>query len=281
MQLHRFDNIQAFWLQAQPYLTALEAEHCLLLGIAHTLLSFPERYPRSPYLALVEQSGTIQAVAIRTPPHKLVLSKVQSLSALSLIAQDLYDNQAPLPGVCGLVTEVHAFLQVWQALTGQANQVSMQMCIHQLSKVEPITPAPGSLRLATERDRILLLNWFEAFFKEAFPSFEDNIELITDSALQQNSAYLWEDSIPVAFACISRSLPSAARIGPVFTPLGFRRRGYATTFIAALSQKLLDDGCRSCFLFTDVANPTSNHIYKLIGYRPVCTWLDCSLESVG
>ncbi|MBC8077176.1 MAG: GNAT family N-acetyltransferase, partial [Chloroflexales bacterium] len=28
-------------------------------------------------------------------------------------------------------------------------------------------------------------------------------------------------------------------------------------------------GKRFCFLFTDLANPTSNHIYQAIGYAPV------------
>jgi uncharacterized protein len=279
MQLHRFDTIQPFWLQAHPYLTDFEAEHCLLQGIAHTLLSSPERYPESPYLALVEKSGSLQAVAIRTPPHKLVLSKVQDLSALSLIAQDLYERQEKLPGVCGLVSEVHAFLQEWQALTGQAHQVSMRMGIHQLLKVERITPVPGRLRLATEGDRPLLLDWFQTFFQEAMPSFEDNIELVTDNALRRNNVYLWEDSIPVSFACINRSSPTAAKIGPVFTPPEYRRKGYATTFIAALSQTLLNDGYHSCFLFTDLANLTSNRIYSSIGYRPVCHWEDYALLS--
>ena len=32
---------------------------------------------------------------------------------------------------------------------------------------------------------------------------------------------------------------------------------------------LLDGGRRFCFLFTDLANPTSNSIYQRIGYRPV------------
>ena len=35
------------------------------------------------------------------------------------------------------------------------------------------------------------------------------------------------------------------------------------------SQAALDAGRRFCFLFTDLANPTSNHIYETIGYRPV------------
>ena len=36
-----------------------------------------------------------------------------------------------------------------------------------------------------------------------------------------------------------------------------------------MSQGALDDGKRFCFLFTDAANPTSNHIYQEIGYEHV------------
>jgi predicted GNAT family acetyltransferase len=48
-------------------------------------------------------------------------------------------------------------------------------------------------------------------------------------------------------------------------------RGYATALTAELSQRLLDGrlfegGRRFCFLYTDLANPTSNAIYERIGY---------------
>ena len=36
-----------------------------------------------------------------------------------------------------------------------------------------------------------------------------------------------------------------------------------------MTQRLLDGGLRFCFLFTDLANPTSNSIYQRIGYEPV------------
>jgi predicted GNAT family acetyltransferase len=32
---------------------------------------------------------------------------------------------------------------------------------------------------------------------------------------------------------------------------------------------MLDEGRRFCFLYTDLANPTSNRIYTAIGYEPV------------
>jgi uncharacterized protein len=44
--------------------------------------------------------------------------------------------------------------------------------------------------------------------------------------------------------------------------------------VAAQTQWLLDHGKRFCFLFTDLANPTSNAIYERIGYRKVAEAVD-------
>ena len=64
--------------------------------------------------------------------------------------------------------------------------------------------------------------------------------------------------------------PNGIRIGAVFTPPDLRRRGYASACVAAVSQSVLDAGRKFCFLYADIANPTSNHIYQEIGYQPVC-----------
>lgn len=276
MQLYQFHNIKAFCDRTKAYLLQHEAEHNLLLGIAYALSHYPERYPDPPYLATVEAEGDIVAVAMRTPPYKLVLSKVKEPAALEFIAQDWCRNQEKLPGVSGLVAEAQTFVNAWQTLTGQAHQLTMQMRIHQLIAVQPIATVNGSLRTATEDDRPLLLLWFKAFVEEESASFGEDAERLVDGSLKRQSVYLWEDSVPVSFACGSQSLPSAARIGPVYTPPEYRRKGYATACVAALSQQLLDQGCHSCFLFTDLANPTSNHIYQTLGYRPICDWHDYS-----
>jgi predicted GNAT family acetyltransferase len=60
------------------------------------------------------------------------------------------------------------------------------------------------------------------------------------------------------------------RIGPVYTPREHRGRGYGSAVTAAASGLVLDRGMRFCFLYTDLANPTSNGIYMRIGYEPVC-----------
>jgi len=69
-------------------------------------------------------------------------------------------------------------------------------------------------------------------------------------------------------AAISDPVAGAVRIGPVYTPPEQRRHGYASALVAQLSQGARSAGNR-CLLYTDLANPTSNAIYRAIGYRPV------------
>lgn len=279
MKLHRFDDIKEFCHRSQNYLLQHEAEHNLLLGISYALLNYPDRYPGPTYLAIVEASDRVLAIAIRTPPYKLVLSRALNLEALSLIAQDVQNYDRWIPGVSGLVVEVETFLRSWQQLTGQSCRRVMEMRIHQLTQVQPVATATGYLRTATEADRPLLLNWVAAFAAEVGEIVSQDTEQVVNNGLKRQSIYLWEDGVPVSWASGSQSLPAAARIGPVYTPPEHRRKGYATACVAALSQKFLDQGCQRCFLFTDVANPTSNHIYQEIGYRPVCDWHDYSFEG--
>ena len=55
----------------------------------------------------------------------------------------------------------------------------------------------------------------------------------------------------------------------MYTPPQHRGNGYASALVAAQSQWLLDNGYEFCFLYTDLANPTSNAIYERIGYSQV------------
>jgi uncharacterized protein len=58
----------------------------------------------------------------------------------------------------------------------------------------------------------------------------------------------------------------AVRISGVYTPQECRRLGYAEACVHALSKRLRESGYR-CLLYTDLGNPTSNSIYRRIGYR--------------
>ena len=75
---------------------------------------------------------------------------------------------------------------------------------------------------------------------------------------------------PVSVTGFGGPTPNGSRIGPVYTPPARRGRGYASALVAAVSQARLDAGTRFCFLYTDLANPTSNRIYVALGYERDC-----------
>ena len=60
-----------------------------------------------------------------------------------------------------------------------------------------------------------------------------------------------------------------ARVSSVYTPAAHRRRGYGAAVTAQATRAALDAGAAEVVLFTDLANPTSNAVYRRIGYRPV------------
>ncbi|MDQ4077975.1 MAG: GNAT family N-acetyltransferase [Chloroflexota bacterium] len=272
MKIHHFEDPARFRDRVEPYLLQHEAHHNLFFGILHSLIHQPERYDVAPHLLTVEdEAGEGIGVALMTPPHKLLLSKVTDFEALSLIAQTLHEQGVHLPGVLGPTDEARAFAERWQQLTGTSYHLDISQRIYQLEAVEPVPMAPGYLRPATAADRDLLVRWAAAFTEDAFGSAEGyDAERTVDGYLRYRTAYIWEDGEPVSMAVAHGPTPNGIRVSFVYTPPEQRRKGYATACVATLSQRLLDQGRRYCFLFTDLANPTSNHIYQEIGYRPVC-----------
>ncbi|MBD1996389.1 GNAT family N-acetyltransferase [Leptolyngbya sp. FACHB-541] len=275
MKLNHFQAADRFYERVKDYLEQHTAQHCMLLRACYALLHNPQPRDRLPYLATVEAED-ILAVAMWISPRYLILSQVRDFAALDLIAQDLSTYQEPLPGVSSLPDIATDFAQKWQALTQNSYKLSLKLWANQLVQVQSISQASGYLRLAEEGDRSLLINWLKAFDIEALGQIENNAEASVDRALAQKTLYLWHDGVPVSMAGGRKSLHTGGWISPVYTPPEYRRKGYASSCVAALSQRLLDQGCDYCILFTDQTNSTSNHVYQAIGYQPVCDWYDYS-----
>jgi predicted GNAT family acetyltransferase len=272
VKLHKFQDAYQFRDRAQEYLLRQEALNNVLLGICHTLIHHPERFDEMPYLATVEADGEILAVALKTQSKPLFLSKISDLQAVEVLAKDLYISQQSIPGVNAPINEAKAFAVMWHSLTGQSYQLAMALRTFQLQKLRKNPSVKGYCRLAKENDTELLANWYDAFSLEAMGTVDSDAKLWAERVLQQNTAYLWQDDVPVSIACRSGKTPNGARIGMVYTPPEYRRQGYASACVAALSQTLFNQGNQFCFLFTDLANPTSNHIYQEIGYESVGDW---------
>lgn len=273
--VERFGDARAFLDAGEPFLAAREAEHNLILGICAGLLRDPGRPTSTPYLAIARRGGTPVGAAIMTPPFNLVLSCMDDPGAIAAFADDLTVRARyapPLPGVTAPIEVGAAFGRLWTDRRSLAVRRTMAERIYRVEHLTTPIGVPGQARIATSDDRDLLVAWCDAFLAEALgrtdPSEAANI---VDRGLASGTRtfYLWEDDGPASLAGVNGPTPNGIRIGPVYTPPGRRGHGYGSAVTAAATQAQFDAGRRFVYLFTDLANPTSNKIYQAIGYEPV------------
>jgi uncharacterized protein len=278
LTLTRAADLAEFERAAGDFLRAREAEHNLILGICSNLRAAGSAFAMGqgtnaapPYFAVIRDGERVVGAALRTPPLNTILSAMDDPRGADLVVADQLETR-DLPGVLGERGLAKRFADLWTARTGRRARVKTAERIFQLTRVITPRPTPGRMRHATMADLDLVAAWFRAFIREALREEGDDARVTAEYWLTRPGRllYLWEDDgRPVSMTGASGRTPNGIRIGAVYTPPELRGRGYASNLVAQVSQAQLDGGLRYCFLYTDLANPTSNHIYQEIGYTPV------------
>jgi len=275
LTVSRTQSVEEFLATAGAFLAEREAEHNLLFGICSTIQKTPDIFENPPRFAVVTDGrGKVRAAALQTPPFNLVLSMIDDEAATDALADALCDD--PLPGLLGPKEAAARFAQRWATATGHPATLETAERIFRLERVkQPRRPANGGWRVADERDRGVIARWVLAFRGEADPESPPmpDPDAVASRWIEQvgRIGYVWEDEGEVvSLVGAGGETPNGIRIGPVYTPPGKRGRGYASSLTAAASEDQLGRGRRFVFLFTDLSNPTSNKIYRAIGYKPVC-----------
>jgi len=226
----------------------------------------------APYFAVVASNDEVVGASMRTPPLGAILSEMRDERAVDLVVDDLLGDARDLPGVLGERRRALRFAERWTKYAQRAHRLKTSERIFQLTALIPPQPVSGRLRIATGGDLDLVTKWFGGFIREALREDGSTAGAMADRWLNapDRTLYLWEDGQPVSICGAAGRTPNGIRIGAVYTPPELRGRGYASNCVAAASQAQLDSGLHHCFLYTDLANPTSNHIYRQMGYEPVC-----------
>lgn len=271
LEVHRPRTVDEFLAMAGTFLAEREPEHNLLLGLCSQIRSTPDASGEAPRFIVVKEGDRVAGASLRIPPNNEVLSEMEPETVDALVGA--LAGEA-LPGVVGPVEAAGRFARAWSGAHGVRPRLDVRERIFQLTRVIPARPTTGRWRLAEPRDRPVAAEWILAFIEEAIPGEPPPPDpLVTADrwiAGTYRQLYVWEDKgRPVSMVGAGGETPHGIRIGPVYTPPEQRNRGYASALTAAVSQDQLDRGRQFCFLFTDLANPTSNHIYQAIGYRPI------------
>ena len=265
--VQRHADADSFLAAAATLLARNPAAQAFIHGICEGWRAIPEEFRGGGYAATFEHYGAL-GLALRRAAGPLLLEHSSALAAAAF-AHDMPEALRDLGAVHGEEAAAEAFARAWGTRFGGTWRTGMRLRHHMLVEAREVAAAPGRMRVATQDD----LAWLEpmslAFAAEVgLPDSTDTILRGLRARVGLGRYRVWEDDGAVAFAAWTPT-GAAARIAPVCTRAEARRRGYATTLTAALVRELLDSGRRPLFLFTDVANPTSNAIYRRIGFEPV------------
>jgi len=277
MEINYYENIVEFIGIVYEFLIEHETENNILFAILDGIKEDPHRYgDEVPDLITVTKNGDLKLVSIRTPPHNQVLSYTNDLTTIDALIDVLVEKGIELPGVFGFKEAANKFASIWCQKNNLNQNLLMNERAYRLESVSEETLGDKEFIIADESHEELVLNWAREFVLEAFSEsppeqdmIESHVERRRKSIKDQNIFLLLEEGKPVSMVQKAGKTPNGNLVNLVYTPPSLRRRGYATECVAKLSKHLLEEGNKYCFLFTDLANPTSNSIYQKIGYRPI------------
>jgi hypothetical protein len=221
-----------------------------------------------------DDTGSILLTAACTPPFNILLFETGNKpvdAAVQCLSAELKGMDFQLPGVMAEQDLARRFARYF---TGNDYHRHQSMIIMRLDTVSEIPSAPGNCRPLTEDDLFFAPYWEHAFAEECRVEVYDipaNVARMK-KRLERQSQFIWEDRVPVSQAAHGRSTENGAVVNSVYTPPHFRGRGYATSLVAAVSQRLLDQGYKFTCLFADAENPISCGIYRKIGYVDQCVF---------
>jgi uncharacterized protein len=275
IRVRRSSDAEVFLAEAGPFLAEREAEHNLLFGICLSLLRDRSVFgDGNAFLAVIEEDGRVVGAAVRVAPFNIVLSETEDLAVIEPLVTEAHEALDSLPGVVGPRLAAATFARGWCTLSGAAATVTMTNRIYRASTATPPRGVPGSIRAYRDEDHDLTIRWLDAFVREALPqeAARESSEEMLERRLADPDGEMrfWDvDGATVALAGFGQRTPNGIRVGPVYTPPELRGNGYASALVGQMTAELLNGRHRFCFLFTDLANPTANGIYRRIGYEAV------------
>ncbi|MCT4797220.1 GNAT family N-acetyltransferase [Exiguobacterium profundum] len=248
-----------------------EAKNSLMIGVLNNV---KQGIYETFHQFTVEEDGELLAILQVTPPHPLhyIVVKKERLDLLpSFIIPHLLKEEVPFSEVVSERQQAERFATAWQEITSGTSEMFMSQGLYRLDSVEDIDMATGRMREATVADQAQLEAWYSAFEAESGlrSSPPEKVTKAVQTMLEREEAVFWEvDGQVVSCAKHARQTENGITVSFVYTSPSARGKGYARSLVADLSRQLLETKS-FCVLYTDLTNPTSNKIYREVGYQQI------------
>jgi uncharacterized protein len=266
--------------RSQRYLAGRPVDHNLVLSLLQERLAHP--IPGRYWTVRGDGNGgdgEVVGFALQSPrTYCATVTPMARPAAEALAGAIALEADTCLPGVIGDAATAAVFAGRWSEVMPDRVTAQEGQRLYRLGRLQPVTGVPGRLRRATDGDRELLVTWWAAMAAETNTSGHSDPAISVQRDLAEGRLFVWDDWGPASMVRASIPVAGVCRIGMVFSPPHLRGRGYASAGVGAICSWVQQHEPAECILYTQLANPTSNGIYRRLGFTAVAELLRYQFE---
>jgi predicted GNAT family acetyltransferase len=274
MEIFKLNSITDFFTNNEALLLKNESFNNLMLGLAISLRD-QKFIPQNPVFYSIQSNNDKIACALISDRNKPLMLSLMPNIAVELLIKNLIENNIEVSAVIGDELTTNYFKNHWILSNKHLNfKINTHLGVYECSQVVMPEQVSGKLILASNDHKKILKVFIRGFLKDFCPEDPENddetIEAIMNHHLDLSCIYLLQnmDNELVSMAAIIRSTTNTDTVGFVYTPDHCRGKGYGSSIVALLSDRIIKEG-RIANLFTDLTNSTTNTIYPKVGYRKI------------
>ncbi|ACJ82320.1 GNAT family N-acetyltransferase [Bacillus paranthracis] len=276
IQLHVYEEIVNFKEEVTPFLEKNEQENNLILGVLQMV-------HQPIFMGIAKQGEEIAVVFLQTEEKKQIIVATSEIAEEDIVelAKKLAEVYPNVPGLIGNKKIVQRLAEEIAVLANKKTTVAMEQGIYELKQVKKKWNGDEVFREVNSDELTLIEQWIYQFCEDVnLPTTKEEAKQTAHTLITNHRLFGLEvDGKLVSVAAKTRPTKNNITVNFVYTPKEERKKGYASNCVAALSQRMLDEGYKTTTLYTDLANPTSNKIYQEIGYEQIAESVLIFLEK--
>ncbi|MFA2829063.1 GNAT family N-acetyltransferase [Bacillus paranthracis] len=276
IQLHVYEEIVNFKEEVTPFLEKNEQENNLILGVLQMV-------HQPIFMGIAKQGEEIAVVFLQTEEKKQIIVATSEITEEDIVelAKKLAEVYPNVPGLIGNKKIVQRLAEEIAVLANKKTTVAMEQGIYELKQVKKKWNGDEVFREVNIDELTLIEQWIYQFCEDVnLPTTKEEAKQTAHTLITNHRLFGLEvDGKLVSVAAKTRPTKNNITVNFVYTPKEERKKGYASNCVAALSQRMLDEGYKTTTLYTDLANPTSNKIYQEIGYEQIAESVLIFLEK--
>lgn len=276
IQLHVYEEVVNFKKEVISFLEKNEQENNLILGVLQIV-------QQPIFMGVAKQEEEIAIVFLQTEEKKQIIVATSEVMGVDIkeLAKELTKVYPDIPGLIGNKKVVQKLAEEIAVLENKKMNVVMEQGVYALQQVKKKWTEEGVFREINSDELPVIEKWIYQFCEDVnLPTTKEEAEQTAHTLITNHRLFGLEiDGKLVSVAAKTRPTKNNITINFVYTPKEARKNGYASNCVAALSQRMLDEGYKTTTLYTELANPTSNKIYQEIGYEQIAESVLIFLEK--